>query len=126
MSGKETVPFRRAGTPADVVALPFAVTLHGRVVLCLATVAALLLSFAPFKQFYLAWIGLVPWLVMIAHARSKKAVFFLLANGDSVFFCEHVVDCVCDASRGDGIDALYGDLVCVCGVGAARGGAFKG
>jgi len=86
MPTKETAPFRRAGTPADVVAEPFAVTVRGRVVLCLATVAALSLSFAPFKQFYLAWIGLVPWLVMIAHARSKKAVFFLSWLTGILFF----------------------------------------
>jgi apolipoprotein N-acyltransferase len=86
MPNKETAPFRRAGTPVDVAAKPFALTWRGRVVLCLATVAALSLSFAPFKQFYLAWIALVPWLVMIGHAQSKKAVFFLSWLTGTLFF----------------------------------------
>lgn len=86
MPTKETAPFRRAGTPADVAARPFALTFRGRVVLCLATVVGLSLSFAPFKQFYLAWIALIPWLVMIAHARSKKAVFFLSWLTGTLFF----------------------------------------
>lgn len=86
MPSKETAPFRRAGTPTEVSARPFAVTWRGRALLCLASVAALSLSFAPFKQFYLAWIGLVPWLVMIGHARSKKAVFFLSWMTGILFF----------------------------------------
>lgn len=42
----------------------------------LATVAMLSLSYAPVKQFYLAWVALVPFLLVVARARSKKAAFF--------------------------------------------------
>jgi apolipoprotein N-acyltransferase len=69
-------PFRRVGAPADEPATPFAATFAGRATLGLLTVALLSLSFAPVKQFYLAWIGLVPWLLLVAHARSKRAAFF--------------------------------------------------
>lgn len=31
------------------------------------------LSFAPYNQFYLAWIGLVPWLIVVLRARSIRA-----------------------------------------------------
>jgi apolipoprotein N-acyltransferase len=36
----------------------------------------LTLAFAPLKQFYLAWIALVPWLVFLARTRSTKSAFF--------------------------------------------------
>src|SRR3954468_13880440 len=39
------------------------------------TVALLALAYAPFRQFYLAWIGFVPWFVLVGRARSKRAVF---------------------------------------------------
>src|ERR1043165_2279798 len=33
-------------------------------------------AFAPFGQFYLAWIALVPWLLVVLASSSKKARFF--------------------------------------------------
>src|SRR5687767_12725203 len=44
--------------------------------LVLASVGLLSLTYAPVGQFYLAWVGLVPWLILVARARTKKAVFF--------------------------------------------------
>ncbi len=40
------------------------------------TVLFLSLAYAPFKQFYLAWFALVPWLVLVQGCRTKKAAFF--------------------------------------------------
>jgi apolipoprotein N-acyltransferase len=75
MSKSARSPFRRAGADPQPQALPFALTGVGRIILCLATVVMLSLAYAPVKQFYLAWVGLVPWLVLVAQAKSKKAVF---------------------------------------------------
>jgi apolipoprotein N-acyltransferase len=76
-SAVERSPFRRVGAAAPVEeALTFAQTRVGRVVLVLLSVALLSLAYAPVKQFYLAWVGLVPWLVLVAHAKSKRAAFF--------------------------------------------------
>ena len=46
-----------------------------RLGLSLASVICLTLAFAPFNQFYLAWVGLVPWLMIVATARSKRVLF---------------------------------------------------
>jgi apolipoprotein N-acyltransferase len=43
--------------------------------LILLTVLLLSLSFAPFGQFYLAWVGLVPWLLVVRSSRSQRAAF---------------------------------------------------
>ena len=67
--------YQRAGAPAPAPTHPFSQTFRGRILLTFATVAMLSLSFAPIKQFYLAWVGLVPWLVLIANARTKKQTF---------------------------------------------------
>jgi apolipoprotein N-acyltransferase len=63
----------RSAVPA---AGAFWLTWRGRLLLALATVAMLSLAYAPLKQFYFAWVGLVPWLVMVARAKSKKQAFF--------------------------------------------------
>src|SRR5437879_5262373 len=44
----------------------------------LIALSVLLLSaaFAPFKQFYLAWVGLVPMIFVVLASRSKKGAFF--------------------------------------------------
>jgi apolipoprotein N-acyltransferase len=67
--------FRRAGDVPTETAVPFATTVWGRLTLCLATVVLLSLAYAPVKQFYLAWIGLAPWLVLVAHTRSGRGAF---------------------------------------------------
>src|SRR3954454_22394004 len=55
--------------------VPFARRTAGPLALVALTVGLLSLTYAPVKQFYLAWIGLVPWLVLVGNARSKRAVF---------------------------------------------------
>ncbi|HYE21715.1 MAG TPA: apolipoprotein N-acyltransferase [Tepidisphaeraceae bacterium] len=46
-----------------------------RLGLSLASIVCLTLAFAPFDQFYLAWVGLVPWLMIVATSASKRAAF---------------------------------------------------
>jgi apolipoprotein N-acyltransferase len=50
------------------------------------SVALLTLSFAPTSQFYLAWIGLVPWLLVLADLKSQKAAFFWSWGAGTAFF----------------------------------------
>src|SRR5438477_192134 len=44
-----------------------------RTLLLIATACFLTLAFAPFYQFYLAWVALVPWLLVIRASRSFRA-----------------------------------------------------
>jgi apolipoprotein N-acyltransferase len=76
MSKRQPAPFRRAGAQNAAPTPPLPETFRGRLLLCALTVALLSLAYPPFKQFYLAWFALVPWLVLVAHARTKKALFF--------------------------------------------------
>ena len=78
--------FRRVGTvPAEPLP-PFAQTFRGRVVLVLLCVGLLTLAYAPFKQFYCAWVGLAPWLVLVGNAPTKKSAFFWSWVTGIVFF----------------------------------------
>ena len=54
--------------------------------LLLLSVLLLTFSFAPFGQFYLAWVGLVPWLLLLARVRSQRAAFFWSWLGGIFFF----------------------------------------
>jgi apolipoprotein N-acyltransferase len=76
MPKQDRSDFRRAGDVAVQASVPFATTAWGRLALCVATVVLLSLSYAPLKQFYFAWVGLAPWLVMVSQARSRKGTFF--------------------------------------------------
>jgi apolipoprotein N-acyltransferase len=49
-------------------------------------VLLLSLSFAPFGQFYLAWVGLVPWLLVVRETRSQRAAFLWGWLAGIVFF----------------------------------------
>jgi apolipoprotein N-acyltransferase len=61
---------------------------RGLVKLALLILSAVLtsLAFAPFGQFYLAWIGLVPLLLVIRDARSSGTAFLWGWLGGSIFF----------------------------------------
>jgi apolipoprotein N-acyltransferase len=50
------------------------------------SVLCLTLAFAPIDQYYLGWVGLTPWLIFLAHARSQKAAFFWSWLAGTVFF----------------------------------------
>src|SRR5205085_1178358 len=41
---------------------------------------------APFKQFYLAWVGLVPWLVVVSRCRSPLSALAWSWLGGTAFF----------------------------------------
>src|ERR1700691_1626585 len=56
------------------------------VFLLFSCVALLTLSFAPVGQFYLAWIGLAPWLVFLAGTKSRKSAFFCSWITGTAFF----------------------------------------
>jgi apolipoprotein N-acyltransferase len=49
-------------------------------------VALLTLAFAPVGQFYLAWVGLAPWLILLAEAKSQKSAFFWSWIAGTAFF----------------------------------------
>src|SRR5437667_11854795 len=57
------------------LAQKFISSIRGRIALMLATAILLPLAFAPYGQFYLAWVGLAPWLILVATARSQRAAF---------------------------------------------------
>lgn len=86
--GRKSQPiFRREG--ADEVAarhVPMAYVWWGKLALLLATVGLFSLAFAPFKQFYLAWAALVPWLVVVRHSRSSVTAFLWSWVGGVAFF----------------------------------------
>src|SRR5208282_999834 len=44
------------------------------------------LAFAPVNQFYLAWIGLAPWLIFLSGAKSWQSAFFWSWLGGTGFF----------------------------------------
>jgi apolipoprotein N-acyltransferase len=50
------------------------------------SIALLSLAFAPIGQFYLAWVGLAPWLIVLAEARSQKSAFFWSWIAGTIFF----------------------------------------
>ena len=49
---------------------PFPDRWYGKLGLIFASVILLSLSLAPTKQFYLAWVGLVPWLWVIGRTTA--------------------------------------------------------
>ena len=86
MSRKVIALFRRPGVeppPADRL-VPASV--FGRLGLLLLGVALLTAAFAPVNQFYLAWVGLVPWLVVLRHTRSPYSAFFWSWLAGTLFF----------------------------------------
>lgn len=70
----------------DALPKPFAAQWYGRLCLLLLGVALLTAAFAPVNQFYLAWIGLVPWLVVLSSTRSQKSAFFWSWLAGTFFF----------------------------------------
>src|SRR5580700_3274717 len=56
------------------------------ILLVVLSVVLLSLSFAPFGQFYFAWIGLVPWLILLAECKGQKSAFLWSWLGGSLFF----------------------------------------
>ena len=65
---------------------PFIHRWYGRFALVLLSVILLTLAFSPFKQFYLAWIGLIPWLWVVAEAKSTRRAVLWSWLGGTLFF----------------------------------------
>lgn len=59
---------------------------HARLGLLLLGTALLTLSLAPIELYFLAWIGLVPWILVVAGSRSKKSAFAWGFIGGWLFF----------------------------------------
>jgi apolipoprotein N-acyltransferase len=58
----------------------------GKLFLIAASVLLLSFAYSPFKQFYLSWIGLVPWLMVIRSARGPwRAAFWSWVAGTAFF-----------------------------------------
>jgi apolipoprotein N-acyltransferase len=66
--------------------VPFPHRWWGKIALLLLTIALFDLSFAPFKQFYLAWVALLPWLIMLRYCRSARTAFLWSWLGGIGFF----------------------------------------
>jgi apolipoprotein N-acyltransferase len=65
---------------------PFVHRWYGRLTLVLLSVVLLTLGLAPIKQFYLAWVGLVPWMWVVEKAKSNGRAFLWSWLGGTLFF----------------------------------------
>jgi apolipoprotein N-acyltransferase len=65
---------------------PFIDRWYGRPALLMLSVGMLTLSFAPVSQVYLAWVGLVPWLLVLRRVRSQWKAFAWFWLAGLVFF----------------------------------------
>jgi apolipoprotein N-acyltransferase len=72
--------------PAAAAARPFPDRRFGKLALLLLSVAMLTLALAPAKQFYLAWAGLVPWLLVVARAKTTFRAFSWSWLAGTAFF----------------------------------------
>src|SRR5438128_1835570 len=61
-----------------------------RLGLLVLSAAALTLAMAPRRQFYLAWVGLVPWLIVVAQAPTARKAFAWGALGAAIFFAANL------------------------------------
>src|SRR5579875_3787211 len=77
--------FRRAGVPPPPPPEP-----RGRIwataALLVLSVLLLTLAFAPVYQFYLAWVGLVPFILAIRRMKTQLAAFFWGWGAGILFF----------------------------------------
>jgi apolipoprotein N-acyltransferase len=78
--------FRRAGAAPPATPVPLVQRWYGKVLLSLLTVLLLSLAFAPIKFFFLAWVGLVPWLILVRSSRTPwRAFWWSLITGMAFF-----------------------------------------
>jgi apolipoprotein N-acyltransferase len=75
MAKRSELDYRRAGVSLPKAPKPLGDRWLAKLTLILLGVALLTFSFAPFNQFYLSWVGLVPWLLMLSRVRSQRAAF---------------------------------------------------
>jgi apolipoprotein N-acyltransferase len=86
MPSRAELNYRRAGVSSPKPLAPVGPRWYGKVGLLLLSVILLTFSFAPFGQFYLAWVGLVPWLLLVGSVRSQRAAFLWSWLGGVIFF----------------------------------------
>jgi apolipoprotein N-acyltransferase len=87
MTERDVLDYRPGGArSARALKPPFIDRWYGRLTLLLLSVAMLTFSFAPFYQVYLAWIGLVPWLLVLRRIRSQWKAFFWFWLAGIAFF----------------------------------------
>jgi apolipoprotein N-acyltransferase len=65
---------------------PFAERWYGKLLLLLLSVLLITLALAPIHQFYLAWVGLVPWLWVACKTRSKWGLFLWSWLAGTLYF----------------------------------------
>jgi apolipoprotein N-acyltransferase len=65
---------------------PFMDRWYGKLLLLLLSVALFSLAAAPIKQFYLAWISLVPWLWVSSRTHSRRWVFLASWLAGTLYF----------------------------------------
>jgi apolipoprotein N-acyltransferase len=63
---------------------------YGKGAIVLAGVALLTLALAPAKQFYLAWVGLVPWMLVVRGTRTAARAFWWSWLGGALFFAANL------------------------------------
>src|SRR5688572_11948590 len=78
--------FRRAGDEAALASPFWLDRWYGRVAMIVATIVLLTFAYAPYHQFYLAWVGLVPYLLMVRRTRSAWTAFWWSWAGGTAFF----------------------------------------
>ena len=78
--------FRRAGVAEPVPPRRFVERWYGRALLLLLSAGLLTLAFAPVGQWYLAYVGLAPWLLVLHSTRSQLSAFFWSWVGGLFFF----------------------------------------
>jgi len=86
MKTADSIEYRRSGRDENNARRPWSTRWYGRSLLLLLSVALLTLAYAPMNLVPLAWIGLVPWLLVIASCQSyKSAIFWGWASGTAFF-----------------------------------------
>ena len=86
MAKRPELDYRRAGVSPAPESKPLGDRWLAKLALILLGVALLTFSFAPFNQFYLSWVGLVPWLLMLSRVRSQRAAFLWGWLSGALFF----------------------------------------
>ncbi len=85
MKAVQEPDYRRTGRESDPQT-PFSTRWYGPLTLLLTSVGMLTLAYAPIKQCYLAWFGLVPWLIVISRCKTYKSAIFWGWLSGTVFF----------------------------------------
>lgn len=86
MSKVSKLHYRAASEKKERVAVPFVQSGIGKLSLLLLSVLLLTLAYAPVKQFYLAWIGLVPWLWVASQSKTRWQAFWWTTLAGTLYY----------------------------------------